>query len=76
MSQIRGLRVLVKQFLSAAADEIMEAVEKIIVGYEEEMFQYKREIRSNRFPGMPKRITIDQVTWHIRSDSCMWATGH
>ena len=48
MSKIQGIRVLVKQFLSAAADEIVEAVEKMISGYEEEMFQSKREIGRQR----------------------------
>ena len=43
MSQIQGLRVLVKHFLSVAADRIVEAVEQMIAGYEGEMHQSKRE---------------------------------
>ena len=42
MSRTPGLLVLVKQFLSETADQIVEAVEKMISGYEEEMFQSKR----------------------------------
>ena len=37
MSKIEGLRVLVKHFLSVAADKIVEAVEKMIADYEGEI---------------------------------------
>ena len=43
MSHIQGLRVLVKHFLSVAADRIMKAVDQMIAGYEGEMHQFKRE---------------------------------
>ena len=48
MSKIEGLRVLVKHFLSVAADRIVEAVEKMIADYEGEMHQSKREISRQR----------------------------
>ena len=44
MSKIQS----VKPLLSAAADEILKDVEKIIAGYEEEMFQSKRKISRQR----------------------------
>ena len=44
MSKTKGLRVLVEQFLSAAADQIVETVEKMVSGYEEEMLQIKKEM--------------------------------
>ncbi|KAG7237111.1 hypothetical protein INR49_032798 [Caranx melampygus] len=45
MSSIQRLRVLVNERLSAAAEEIFEAVQKTIAGYEEEILLSKREIR-------------------------------
>ena len=44
MRKTQGLRVLVKQLLSATADQIVEAVEKMISDYEEEMFQSELKI--------------------------------
>ena len=44
MSKMEGLRVLVKHFLSVAADKILEAVEKMIADYKGEMRRSKREI--------------------------------
>lgn len=48
MSSIQLLRVLVNERLSAAAEEIFEAVKKIIVGYEEEILLSKQETRRQR----------------------------
>lgn len=48
MSSIQLLRVLVNERLSAAAEEIFEAVKKTIAGYEEEILLSKREIRRQR----------------------------
>lgn len=48
MSSIQLLRVLLNERLSAAADEIFEAVKKTIAGYEEEILLSKREIRRQR----------------------------
>lgn len=48
MSSIQLLRVLVNERLAAAGDEILEAVKKIIAGYEEEILMSKREIRRQR----------------------------
>ncbi|KAG7220670.1 hypothetical protein INR49_017931, partial [Caranx melampygus] len=45
MSSIQRLRVLVNERLSAAAEEIFEAVQRTIAGYEEEILLSKREIR-------------------------------
>lgn len=48
MSSIQLLRVVVNERLSAAAEEIFEAVKKTIAGYEEEILLSKREIRRQR----------------------------
>lgn len=48
MSSIQLLRVLVNERLSAAADEIFEAVKKTISGYEEELLQSKQELHRQR----------------------------
>lgn len=48
MSRVQLLRVLVNERLSAAAEEIFEAVKKTIAGYEEEILLSKREIRRQR----------------------------
>lgn len=48
MSRVELLRVLVNERLSAAAEEIFEAVKKTIAGYEEEILLSKREIHRQR----------------------------
>ena len=48
MSSIQLLRVLVNERLSAAAEEIFEAVKKTVLGYEEEILLSKREIHRQR----------------------------
>lgn len=48
MSRVQLLRALVTERLSAAAEEIFEAVRKTIAGYEEEILLSRREIRRQR----------------------------
>lgn len=48
MSGIQLLRAVVNERLSAAAEEIFEAVKTTIAGYEEEIQHSKREIRRQR----------------------------
>uniref|UniRef100_A0A3Q4BWS4 C2H2-type domain-containing protein n=1 Tax=Mola mola TaxID=94237 RepID=A0A3Q4BWS4_MOLML len=48
MSSVQLLRVVVSQRLSAAAEDILEAVKKTLAGYEEEILLSKREIRRQR----------------------------
>uniref|UniRef100_A0A3P9PEE9 Oocyte zinc finger protein XlCOF6-like n=1 Tax=Poecilia reticulata TaxID=8081 RepID=A0A3P9PEE9_POERE len=48
MSSIQLLRVLVNERLSAAADEIFEAVKKTISDYEEELLLSKQELHRQR----------------------------
>ncbi|KAI3359310.1 hypothetical protein L3Q82_002622 [Scortum barcoo] len=48
MSRVQLLRVLVNERLSAAAEEIFEAVKKTIAGYEEEIQLCRREVRRQR----------------------------
>lgn len=48
MSSVQLLRVVVSQRLSAAAEDILEAVKKTLAGYEEEILLSKREIRQQR----------------------------
>eukprot|EP00064_Thunnus_orientalis_P022204 superscaffoldBa00007285_g22391 len=48
MSSVLRLRELVNERLSAAAEEIFEAVKKAIAGYEEEILLSRREIRRQR----------------------------
>lgn len=48
MSNIQLLRVVVNERLSAAAEEIFEAVKKTIAGYEEEILLSKQEIQRQR----------------------------
>ena len=57
----------VKPLLSAAADEILKDVEKIIAGYEEEMFQSKREIsRQRKMLHAPKpEIKLNIITGRL-----------
>uniref|UniRef100_A0A3B5PU22 Oocyte zinc finger protein XlCOF6-like n=1 Tax=Xiphophorus maculatus TaxID=8083 RepID=A0A3B5PU22_XIPMA len=49
MSSIQLLRVLVNERLSAAADEIFEAVKKTISDYEEELLLSKQELHRQHF---------------------------
>ena len=78
MSKIEGLRVLVKHFLSVAADRIVEAVEKMIADYVGEMPQSKQEIgrqckmlhvllqpeiRLTRIPGTSICSNISDLIW-------------
>ena len=57
----------VKPLLSAAADEILKDVEKIIAGYEEEMFQSKRKIsRQRKMIHAPKpEIKLNIITGRL-----------
>ena len=66
MSKIQS----VKPLLSAAADEIMKDVVKIIAGYEEEMFQSKREIsRQRKMLDAPKpEIKLNTITGRLCDD--------
>ena len=54
----------VKPLLSAAADEILEDVGKIIAGYEEEMFQSKEEISRQRkmLDKLETEITLNRIS--------------
>ncbi|XP_041673037.1 gastrula zinc finger protein XlCGF57.1-like [Cheilinus undulatus] len=59
MSSIQLLRVLVNERLSAAAEEIFEAVKKTIAGYEEEIQISRREIRRQR--KILQTVSKDQI---------------
>lgn len=48
MSSVELLQLVVSERLSAAADEIFEAVKKTLAGYEEELLLSKQEIQRQR----------------------------
>nr|XP_019965399.1 PREDICTED: gastrula zinc finger protein XlCGF26.1-like [Paralichthys olivaceus] len=48
MCSLQRLRALVNERLSAAAEEIFEAVQRTIAGYEQEVLQSEQEIRRQR----------------------------
>uniref|UniRef100_UPI0037E71516 gastrula zinc finger protein XlCGF57.1-like n=1 Tax=Semicossyphus pulcher TaxID=241346 RepID=UPI0037E71516 len=66
MSSIQLLRVLVNERLSAAAEEIFEAVKKTIAGYEEEILLSKREIRRQR--RMLQTVSKTEIKLNKHSD--------
>lgn len=69
MSGIQLLRVLVNERLSAAAEEIFEAVKKTLAGYEEEILLSKQEIsRQNK---MLQTIFKPQIKIHKLSGLCI-----
>lgn len=67
MSSLQLLRVLVNERLSAAAEEIFEAVKETIAGYEEQILLSKREVR------MLQRVVKPEIK--ISKHSGLWVAS-